>query len=376
MTDHHQHKRTVSPFAAFVKKEFLHILRDRRTLLVLFGMPVLQIILFGYAINTEVKEARVAVLDMSHDARSTELTHALFASGHFIDAGQLSHTGQIEGTFKAGEARMVVVIGPQFARRVDEGRAQVALIADASDPNGASILTGYGAQMIAKWSARDPSKRAVEVMPVESRLHYNPEMKSVFLFVPGVLTVVLMLVSAMLTSISIAREKEQGSMEILLVSPLRPTLIIIGKAVPYLLLSLLNAAFVFGVALLLFQVPMHGSFLLLILEGLLFIMCALSLGLLFSSMAENQQTALMLSLFVLMMPTILLSGFIFPTTSMPLFLRIVSEVMPAKHFIIVLRGIMLKGVGLDVLWRETLILLGMTAALLALSMRQFKVRLQ
>lgn len=165
-------------------------------------------------------------------------------------------------------------------------------------------------------------------------------------------------------------------MEILLVSPLRPTLIIIGKAVPYLLLSLLNAAFVFGVALLLFQVPMHGSFLLLILEGLLFIMCALSLGLLFSSMAENQQTALMLSLFVLMMPTILLSGFIFPTTSMPLFLRIVSEVMPAKHFIIVLRGIMLKGVGLDVLWRETLILLGMTAALLALSMRQFKVRLQ
>ncbi|MFT3884021.1 MAG: ABC transporter permease [Flavobacteriales bacterium] len=366
----------MSPFAAFVKKEFLHILRDPRTLLVLFGMPVLQIVLFGYAINTEVKEAKVAVLDMSHDARSTDLTHVLFASRHFLDAGRLSNAQEIERTFKAGKARMVVVIGPHFVRRVDEGRAQVALIADASDPNVASILTAYGAQMIAKWSARDPLKHAVEVMPVESRLHYNPEMKSVFLFVPGVLTIVLMLVSAMLTSISIAREKEHGSMEVLLVSPLRPVLIIIGKAVPYLLLSLVNAAFVFTVAHLLFHVPMHGSLLLLTLEGLLFIMCALSLGLLFSSMAANQQTALMLSLFVLMMPTILLSGFIFPTTSMPLPLRIVSEVMPPKHFIIILRGIMLKGVGLEVLWPQTLTLIGMTLFLLAVSVRKFKLRLQ
>lgn len=363
-------------FAAFVKKEFLHILRDRRTLLVLFGMPVMQIILFGYAINTEVKEARVAVLDLSHDARSAELTRALFVSGHFVDAGRLERAADIEHIFMQGRAKLVVEIGPDFARRFAEGRAQVALIADASDPNVANILTSYASQMIAKWSARDPSKRMVEVIAMVSRMHYNPEMKSAFLFVPGVLTIILMLVSAMLTSISIAREKEYGSMEIMLVSPLRPLLIIVGKAVPYLLLSLVNASFVFTVARILFDVPMNGSYLLLFLEGLLFIMTALSLGLLFSSAAKTQQTALMLSLFVLMMPTILLSGFIFPTTSMPYVLQVIANVMPAKHFIIILRGIMLKGVGLEVLWPQTLILVGMTLFLLAVSIREFKVRLQ
>ncbi|HEX2616059.1 MAG TPA: ABC transporter permease [Flavobacteriales bacterium] len=358
------------------RKEFLHILRDRRTLLVLFGMPVMQIVLFGYAINTEVKEAKVAVLDRSHDVRSRSLITSLFASSYFVNAGELSDAAAVEPTFKAGKAKLVVEIGPDFAKRSAEGRAQVALIADASDPNVANIVTSYAAQMIAKWAARDPAKRAPEVITLEHRLHYNPEMKSVFLFVPGVLTIILMLVSAMLTSISIAREKENGSMEIMLVSPLRPGLIIVGKALPYLLLSLVNAAFAFAVGRLVFHVPMNGSYALLCLEGLLFILSALSLGLLFSTVAKTQQTALMLSLFVLMMPTILLSGFIFPTSSMPRALQVISQVMPAKHFIIVLRGIMLKGVGLDVLWPQTLILLGMTALLLGLSVRNFKVRLQ
>jgi ABC-2 type transport system permease protein len=366
----------MKPFIAFVRKEFLHILRDRRTLLVLFGMPVMQIVLFGFAINTEVREAKVAVLDRSRDVRSADLVSTLFATHYFLDAGRLDRSSDIERVFREGRAKLVVEIGPDFATRFEEGRAQVALIADASDPNVANILTSYASQMIVKWTARDPAKRTVDLVPTEYRMHYNPEMKSVFLFVPGVLTIILMLVSAMLTSISIAREKEYGSMEILLVSPLRPILIIVGKAVPYLLLSLVNATFVFTVARLLFQVPMNGSYLLLTLEGLLFIMTALSLGLLFSSMARTQQTALMLSLFVLMMPTILLSGFIFPTSSMPLALQVISNVMPAKHFIIILRGIMLKGVGLDVLWPQTLLLIGMTLFLLAVSVRKFKVRLQ
>lgn len=363
-------------FIAFVRKEFLHILRDRRTLLVLFGMPVMQIILFGYAINTEVKEAKVAVLDRSHDVRSRSLVAALFASPYFVNAGELVTAADVEPTFQAGRAKLVVEIGPDFAQRFAEGRSQVALIADASDPNVANIVTSYATQMIAKWTAREPDKRMPELVRLGSRLHYNPAMKSVYLFVPGVLTIILMLVSAMLTSISIAREKEYGSMEIMLVSPLRPLLIVLGKAIPYLLLSLVNAAFAFSVGRLVFQVPMNGSYALLGLEGLLFILTALSLGLLFSSAARTQQTALMLSLFVLMMPTILLSGFIFPTSSMPLPLQIVSNVMPAKHFIIILRGIMLKGVGLDVLWPQTLILLGMTAVLLGLSVARFKVRLQ
>jgi ABC-2 type transport system permease protein len=215
-----------------------------------------------------------------------------------------------------------------------------------------------------------------ELIHLDHRMHYNPAMKSVYLFVPGVLTVVLMLVSAMLTSISIAREKELGSMEVLLVSPLRPMLIILGKGTPYLLLSLVNAVLVFLVARLLFHVPMNGNYFLLLFEGLLFIMTSLSLGLLFSNVARNQQTALMLSLFMLMMPTILLSGFIFPVSSMPWPLQALGQVIPATHFIIVLRGIMLKGVGLDVLWPQTLLLVAMTVVLLAVSVRTFKLRLQ
>ncbi|MEZ4807214.1 MAG: ABC transporter permease [Flavobacteriales bacterium] len=359
-----------------MRKEFLHILRDRRTLLVLFGMPVLQIILFGYAINTEVKEAKVAVLDRSGDVRSTDLINSLFASGYFMHAGTLHAPPEIQRVFEEGAAKMVVEIGPDFARSFEEGRASIALIADASDPNVASIITGYAGQMIAKWSGRYRVAPSVEVINVQHRMHYNPEMKSVYLFVPGVITIVLMLVSAMLTSVSIAREKEYGSMEIMLVSPLRPVMIVLGKAVPYLLLSLVNATFVFSVGRLLFDVPMHGSYLLLAGEGLLFILTALSLGLLFSTIARNQQTALMLSLFVLMMPTILLSGFIFPTSSMPLPLQVVSNVMPAKHFIIILRGIMLKGVGMEVLWPQTVILIGMCLFLLAVSIRKFNVRLQ
>jgi|JI6StandDraft_1071083.scaffolds.fasta_scaffold05318_6 ABC-2 type transport system permease protein len=363
-------------FLAFVRKEFLHILRDRRTLLVLFGMPVAQIILFGYAINTEVKEANVAILDQSRDVRSTTLVNTLFASGYFRDAGRLQRPSQIDSIFKAGKAKMVVDIGPDFAKRFEEGRASVALIADASDPNLANIVTGYGAQMIARWSASFPEKAVPQVIHMQQRLHYNPEMKSVFLFVPGVITIVLMLVSAMLTSISIAREKEYGSMEVMLVSPLNPATIILGKTVPYLVLSLVNAIVVFLVGLLLFHVPMQGSYPLLIFEGFLFILTSLSLGLLFSNIADSQQTALMLSLFVLMMPTILLSGFIFPTSSMPYPLQVFSNIIPAKHFIIILRGIMLKGAGLDSLWPQTLILVGMCAALIGVSIKKFKIRLQ
>ncbi len=363
-------------FRAFLHKEFLHILRDRRTLLVLFGMPLAQIILFGYAINTDVKEAHVAILDQSRDVRSTSLVNALFASHYFVDAERLERPSDIERVFKAGNAKMVVDIGPDFARRFEEGRASVALIADASDPNVASIVTGYGARMISKWTAGFPGKAIPQVITMQQRLHYNPEMKSVYLFVPGVITIVLMLVSAMLTSISIAREKEYGSMEVMLVSPLRPVTIILGKTIPYLVLSLVNAMVVFLVGRLLFQVPMAGSYTLLVFEGFLFILTALSMGLLFSNVAKTQQTALMLSLFVLMMPTILLSGFIFPTSSMPWPLQYLSNVMPAKHFIIILRGIMLQGAGLRSLWPQTLILIGMCVLLIGVSIRKFKIRLQ
>lgn len=362
-------------FWAFIRKEFYHILRDSRTLIVLFGMPVVQVILFGYAINTDVQSAKMAVYDKAKDEASASLIHRMYASGYFEQAPAIAHSNQLHEAFQSGAARIVLEIPPDFSRDVDKGDAAISLMADASNPNMASIVTSYAQSIATQWANDRHTPIQVEQIEPQYRMHYNASMKSVYLFVPGVLTVILMLVSAMLTSISIAREKELGTMEILLVSPLRPGLIIIGKVLPYLVLSVFNAMLVFVVGRLVFHVPMRGSYFLLIMEGMLFITTALSVGLMISNVAKSQQVALMLSLFVLMMPTILLSGFIFPVSSMPWPLQVLANIMPAKHFIIILRGIMLKGIGLAALWKETLILTGMTAALLIVSIKKFKIRL-
>ena len=210
----------------------------------------------------------------------------------------------------------------------------------------------------------------------QTRMVYNPELKSVFMFVPGVMTIILMLVSAMMTSISITREKELGTMEILLVSPLKPFQVIVGKVVPYIFLSVINAIVIVVLSIFIFKMPVEGSLFLLGLESVLFIITALALGILISSIAQTQQTAMMISLMGLMLPVILLSGFIFPISSMPFILQIISNIVPAKWFIIIIKGIMLKGVGLWFIWKETLILLGMTVFFIGLSVKKYKIRLE
>ena len=205
---------------------------------------------------------------------------------------------------------------------------------------------------------------------------FNPEIKSVFMFVPGVMTIILMLVSAMMTSISITKEKETGTMEILLVSPLKPYQVIIGKVIPYVFLSIINALVIILLSIFVFKMPVQGSFFLLGLESVLFIITSLSLGILISTISKTQQTAMMISLMGLMLPVILLSGFIFPINSMPLPLQVISNIIPAKWFIIIIKGVMLKGVGLMYVWKETLILLGMTLFFIVLSIRKYKIRLE
>jgi ABC-2 type transport system permease protein len=205
---------------------------------------------------------------------------------------------------------------------------------------------------------------------------YNPELKSVFMFVPGVMTIILMLVSAMMTSISITREKELGTMEILLVSPLKPFQVIVGKVIPYIFLSIINAVVIVLLSIFVFEMPIQGSLFLLALESVFFIITSLSLGILISTISATQQTAMMISLMGLMLPTILLSGFIFPISSMPLPLQVISNIIPAKWFILILKGIMLKGVGLFFIWKETLILIGMTLFFIALSVKKYKIRLE
>lgn len=369
--------RAMKVFIAFIRKEFYHIFRDKRTLLVLFGMPLAQVLLFGFAITTEVRNADIVIYNQSPGQFSDQLSEKLTSSGFFRLRNNVYSRQEMMHAFKSNQAKLAVVIPPEFEQRFNEGNATVQLIADGSDPNLASILANSARAIILSWAKGNMSAPIqVEMINTMVRWHYNVSLKSVYMFVPGVITIILMLVCAMLTSISITREKELGTIEVLHVSPLKPTGIVIGKVVPFLVLSLVNASFILTVAWVVFKVPIQGSLVLLLAECLLFIFTALSLGVLISTIASSQQQALMLSLFALMLPTILLSGFIFPISSMPWPLRVLSHIIPARYFLTIIRGIMLKGIGLKYLWPQTLTLAGITLLLIAISVKKFKIRLQ
>lgn len=359
----------------FILKEYKHIFRDVRTLIILFGMPVAQVILFGYAITNEVKDANIVVLDKSQDYLSTRLVNKITSSGYFYLKGNVDSVEEVNDLFLADEVKLAIIIPTNFAEKVAEKDAQIQLLADASDPNMASVLVNYTNGIISKFMMEEVGVALPYAISTEVEMAYNPTLKGVFLFVPGVITIILMLVSALLTSIAITREKEMGTMEVLLVSPLKPITIILGKVIPYLQLSFMNAIIILLMGVFIFGMPINGNLWLLLGETLLFIITALSLGIFISTKADSQQTAMMVSLFALMLPTILLSGFIFPISSMPLPLQWLSAIMPPRYFIIIIKGIMLQGVGLEVLWKETLILLGMTVFLLALGLKNFKIRL-
>jgi len=361
----------------FILKEFLHIFRDRRTMLILFGMPIVQVLLFGFAITNEINNARIAVLDEAKDEMSRVITDKMTSSGYFELATVLQSRDEIESAFKKGQVKMVVVFEPDFSSRfVKEGQAAVQLIADASDPNTAGLLTNYASAIIRDFTMNIQNQQKPPIqLRTETTMLYNPELKGVFMFVPGTITILLMLISAMMTSISIAREKELGTMEVLLVSPLKPWQIISGKVVPYIMLSFINALVILILSYTVFGMPMRGSLILLLLESILFIVMALSMGIFISTVSKTQQQAMLLSMFVLMLPTILLSGFIFPIANMPLPLQWLSHIMPSKWFIIIIKQIMLKGLGIAYFWKETLILAGMTLLFVGMSVKKFNIRL-
>lgn len=365
-------------FWAFVKKEFWHILRDRRTLLVLLGMPVAQVLIFGYAVTNEFRNANIAVLDQAHDDLSTELTYKLTASGHLRQATTVKDEKDIHAAFKAGTIKLAVVIPPRFATTLQrEGHSTVQLLADGSEPNYASTLVAYANQMIADFQReRLAAGGVLPSVNVSTRMLYNPELRSAYLFVPGVMALVLMLISAMMTSLTIAREKELGTMELLLVSPLHPLLIVVGKVTPYVLLAFLDGVLILTVGVFIFGVPIQGNLLLLLAMSVLYVLAALSLGILISTRAKTQQAAMMGSLVSLMLPTVLLSDFIFPLASMPLLLQIIGNIIPARWFIAILRDVMLKGVGWGYVWQEAAILGGMSLVFLVAAMKNFKVRLE
>jgi ABC-2 type transport system permease protein len=362
---------------SFIRKETFHILRDTRSLVIIIGLPLVQVILFGFAITNEIKDARIAVYDPAGNDSSRDFIHQVVASDFFELDTLLQRAEDLESIFQSRPIKMALVLPPDFGSRLPGTTSQkVQVITDASDPNTATTLVQYTEGIVRSYQQQ--LNRGLTPSPplqVEVKMLYNEQLKSVYYFVPGVMTVILMLVSAMMTSISLTREKELGTMEVLLASPIRPLVVIVGKVIPYVALSFFNTLLILALAFWVFDMPVKGDMTLLLLECFLFIMTSLALGIFISTRTDSQQVALLISLMGLMLPTILLSGFIFPVENMPFLLQTISKIIPASWFLTILKGVMLKGVGLEFLWQETLVLVGMTLFLILLSVKNYKIRL-
>jgi ABC-2 type transport system permease protein len=346
-------------------------------MMILLGMPVIQIILFGFAITTEVKNTQVAVLDPSNDAVTRRIINQIDASNYFDVVSYLHTRADIDKAFRVGKIKLVVVFGERFQENLSHaGSAQVQLIADATDPNTATTVNFYASNIIASYQQELAGEQAVpyRIAP-EVSLLYNPQMKGAYNFVPGVMGMILMLICAMMTSIAIVREKEMGTMEVLLVSPMKPILIILAKMVPYFVLSCVDLIMVVLLAVFVLGVPVAGSIFALVFMSLLFIFVSLALGLLVSTLTKTQQAAMLVSGMAFMIPVMLLSGMIFPNENMPVWLQWLSHIIPAKWYILSVKAVMIKGLGLASLVREIAILAGMALVLVVVSMKKFSIRL-
>jgi ABC-2 type transport system permease protein len=364
-------------FFTFVRKEFYHVFRDPKTLLMLFGMPVALIVLFGFALTNEIKNSRIVIFDNARDAASQRIIEKLGSSDNFLIDRTLKSPDEIEGAFKSGKIKLAVIFPASFNTDLQHlHAAQVQVIADASDPNTATTLTNYVSSIVMGYQeAIAGTNKTPYSISTEVRMLYNPELKGVTNFVPGVMALVLLLVCVLMTSVSIVREKELGTMEVLLVSPFNPFMVIITKAIPYFLLSLVNLSVILLLSVGLLDMPMNGSLPLLYGESSLLILAALSLGLLISNSTNSQQAAMLISLMGMLIPTLMFTGFLFPLENMPLPLQVVANAVPSKWYYIIVKSIMIKGLGFSAIWKESLILFGMTVFLLLISFKKFKIRL-
>lgn len=365
-------------FRHFVVKEFWHIIRDSKTLLIVILMPVLQLIIFGYVITNEISDIHIAVYDKAQDHLSRKLIDELAASGYFLPVKVLHAPNEIEEVLKSDKVKMVVVCEPDFAENfIRNNQASVQIITDASEPNMAAILSGYAEAVIQSFArSQNPASMGKVPLDIRVRMMYNSELKGAYLFVPGTMMLILMLITAMMTSISITREKELGTMEILLVSPLKPWQIILGKVLPYVALGFFNTLVILLMAYSIFDIPMRGNLLLLLLVCLIFIVLALSMGILISTLSSSQSVAMYVSMFGLLLPTMLLTGFIYPIESMPDVLQWFCLIVPPRWFLQAIKTIMIKGEGFAFVWRDMAVMLAMIAGFLGLSMGKFKKRLE
>ena len=367
----------MSALFALLRKEAYHIRRDRRTLVVILALPVVQVLLFGSAIRTDVNQVRLAIVDPAPDEATLALRGRFTATDTFQLVRVVPRASDLDQLFRSGSAQAGVVLPVGFAADLARpATASILIVVDATDPNTGSALRAYAEAVIRGYERERLPPGASMRISATTRMRFNPTRESANLFVPGLMAFVLTILASLMTAISLTREKETGTIEALLVSPLRPWSIIVGKVVPYLVIGVIAAVAIIAEARLVFVVPLRGSAALLVAESVLFILASLALGVLVSTRTSSQRVATMMAMVGTMLPNILLSGFIFPIESMPWPLQLVANVVPGQWFVTIARGIMLKGVGLDYLWKETALLGATAAVLLAASARAFRPRLE
>ena len=360
----------------FVKKEFWHVLRDKRTLMVLFGMPIVQILLFGFALSTEVKNTKIGILDQDKSQNSIELISKINANQYFDVDKNLKSIDEAEDAFKGGKIKMILVIPAQFSQNMNSGKkSQLQLITDGTDLNLANQIYNFMSNIISDFYGQQTIQQNFGVQP-EIRMLYNPQLKGAPNFVPGVMAFILLIICVLMTAIAIVREKEAGTMEILLVSPMKPYIIILAKAIPYFILSLIILISILILSVTVLDLPIKGNLFLLFGISIIFIITNLLIGIVISILTDSQQTAMLISLVGTMLPTLMLSGFMFPVENMPLPLQIVGNAIPAKWYYEIVKNIMIKGTGLEVIWKHVLVLFGMMIFLFVVAVKKFKIRLE
>jgi ABC-2 type transport system permease protein len=362
---------------AFIRKEFYHVFRDRRTLLILFGFPVVQILLFGYALSSEVKNIGIAIQDNARDVNSSEIINRIKTSSYFQVKDEIVNYKDVESRFKDGSIKCAIIFPANFGEDLyRKDGAQIQLLADASDPNTATIVTNYLTAIIKAYQQdlNPGTALSYQIVP-QLRQLYNEEQNGSLNFIPGVIALIFMIVSTALTSVAVVREKELGTMEILLVSPFKPIMVLIAKAIPYLVLSLVNFIIILLLSVFVLDVEIRGSLVLIFAESILFIITCLSLGLLISNITDSQQTAMLIAMMGMMLPTLLLTGFMFPLENMPWIFQVISHIVPSRYYYAIIKAVMLKGMGFSYVWKETLILGGMSVVLLSIALKRFKIRL-
>ena len=363
----------MNQFISFVIKETKHIVRDRRTMLILFGMPVVMMLIFGFAITTDVRNVKVTVVTAVMNPRIQQVVQRIDASEYFVVTHTVSNTQEAKQLLADHQADMAIVFSNDFVNDRYSEQASVQFLVDYTDPNMAEQRVSYIQQII--MDELRSQQTAQQQAIANTKMLYNPQMKSAYNFVPGIMGMLLMLICAMMTSVSIVREKERGTMEVLLVSPVKPLYIMIAKTVPYFVLSIFILISILLISKFILAVPIEGSVITILAVSLLYIVLALALGMLISVVSQTQVVALLISGMLLIMPSTMLSGMIYPIESMPTVIQYISTIVPTRWYVSAIKKVMIMGVGVNMIYEELIIMLGMTLLFLGIALKKFKIRL-